>query len=101
MKFINKNNMYDIDFIWSSQKEYFSLKPLYLESKNVGLNTRLLKIHRNKIRNYIKISNLSDPKSNAIIPTPNESPGPNSATTLGKQFNLLFFARTICLIQIE
>ena len=50
---------YDIDFVWSSQKEYFSLKPLYKESKNFGLKTRLLKIHKSRIRNYIKISNLS------------------------------------------
>ena len=48
-----------IDFIWSSQKEYFSLKPLYDESKKLSLKTRLLKIHKNKIRNYLKISNLS------------------------------------------
>ena len=52
-------NTYDIDFVWSSQKEYFSLKPLYKESKNFGLKTRLLKIHKSRIRNYIKISNLS------------------------------------------
>ena len=45
-----------IDFIWSSQKEYFSLKPLYDESKKLSLKTRLLKIHKNKIRNYLKIS---------------------------------------------
>jgi len=56
---MNKNNIYDIDFIWSSQKEYFSLKPLYKKSKEFGLKTRLLKIHKSKIRNRIKISNLS------------------------------------------
>jgi len=52
-------NKYDIDFVWSSQKEYFSLKPLYEESKNFKLKTRILKIHKSRIRNYIKISNLS------------------------------------------
>ena len=57
---MNNNNKYDIDFIWSSQKEYFSLKPLYHESQKIGLKTRLLKVHRSKIRNYIKISNLSN-----------------------------------------
>lgn len=56
---MNSNNKYDVDFIWSSQKEYFSLKPLYYESQRVGLNSRLLKLHRSTIRNYIKISNLS------------------------------------------
>ena len=53
------DNSYDIDFIWSSEKEYFSLKPLYQESKKFKLNSRLLKVHRSKIRNYIKISSLS------------------------------------------
>ena len=55
----NKNS-HNIDFIWSSQKEYFSLKPLYEESKKHNLNTRLLKTHKSKIRNYFKISNLSE-----------------------------------------
>ena len=40
------NSTYNIDFIWSSQKEYFSLKPIYEESKNLNLNTRLLKVHK-------------------------------------------------------
>ena len=57
---MSNNKKYDVDFIWSSQKEYFSLKPLYNESQKIGLNTRLLKVHRSKIRNYIKISNLSN-----------------------------------------
>lgn len=48
-----------IDFIWSSQKEYFSLKPLYDKSKKLSLETRLIKIHRNRIRNHLTISNLS------------------------------------------
>tara|TARA_B100001115_G_scaffold183867_1_gene184088 strand:+ start:933 stop:2015 length:1083 start_codon:yes stop_codon:yes gene_type:complete len=59
MKLIRKNKIYDLDFVWSSQKEYFSLKPLYHESQKIGLNTRLFKVHRNRIRNYIKITNLS------------------------------------------
>tara|TARA_X000001036_G_scaffold10641_1_gene9421 strand:- start:3713 stop:4786 length:1074 start_codon:yes stop_codon:yes gene_type:complete len=54
-----KNTNYDIDFCWSSQKEYFSLKPLFIESKKMGMNTRLLKIHRSKFLNYLKFSNLS------------------------------------------
>jgi CDP-glycerol glycerophosphotransferase (TagB/SpsB family) len=56
---MNITNNYDIDFCWASQKEYFSLKPLYLESQKMGLKTRLLKIHKNRIRNYFKFSNLS------------------------------------------
>ncbi len=57
---MNKNNNYNIDFCWSSQKEYFSLKPLYIESQKMNLNTRLLKIHKNRIRNYFNFSNLSN-----------------------------------------
>ncbi len=56
---MNDNN-YEIDFCWSSQKEYFSLKPLYIESKKMNLNTRLLKIHKSKIRNRFNFSNLSN-----------------------------------------
>ena len=48
-----------IDFLWSSQKEYFSLKPIFKESKKQGFNSRLLKIHKSTIRNYFKISDLS------------------------------------------
>ena len=51
---MKNNSTYNIDFIWSSQKEYFSLKPIYKESKNLNLNTRLLKVHKSKIRNYLK-----------------------------------------------
>ena len=57
---MKKNETHNIDFIWSSQKEYFSLKPLYEEAQNFRLKARLLKIHKSKIRNYLKISNLSD-----------------------------------------
>ena len=28
---MQNDNIYNIDFVWSSQKEYFSLKPLYEE----------------------------------------------------------------------
>ncbi len=55
-----KNEYTDsIDFIWANQKEYFSLKPLYEQSKKFKLKTRILKIHKSRIRNYIKFSNLS------------------------------------------
>ena len=57
---MKNNSTYNIDFIWSSQKEYFSLKPIYKESKNLNLNTRLLKVHKSKIRNYLKKLNLSE-----------------------------------------
>ena len=57
---MNNRKFHKIDFIWSSQKEYFSLKPLYEESQKYNLETRLLKIHKSKIRNYFKISNLSE-----------------------------------------
>ena len=50
---------YDIDFCWSSQKEYFSLKPLFIESKKMGINSRFIKIHKSKLLNYFKFSNLS------------------------------------------
>ena len=53
-------NKIDIDFIWSSQKEYFSLKPLYEESKNFSLETRFFKVHRNKIRNFFSIPQLAN-----------------------------------------
>ena len=32
---MSNNKKYDVDFIWSSQKEYFSLKPLYNESQKL------------------------------------------------------------------
>ena len=53
-----------IDFLWSSQKEYSSLKPIFEESKKQGFKSRLLKIHKSTIRNYFKISDLSQ---NVII----------------------------------
>ena len=53
-------NKIHIDFIWSSQKEYFSLKPLYEESKNFSLETRLFKVHRSKIRNLFSKPKLAD-----------------------------------------
>ena len=53
-------NEIHLDFIWSSQKEYFSLKPLYEESKKFSLETRFLKIHRNKIRNLFSNPKLAD-----------------------------------------
>ena len=56
---MQSDNIYNIDFVWSSQKEYFSLKPLYEESKNYNLKTRILKIHKSRIRNYLKNPNLS------------------------------------------
>ena len=56
---MNMNKIH-LDFIWSSQKEYFSLKPLYEESKNFSLETRFLKIHRNKIRNLFSNPKLAD-----------------------------------------
>ena len=40
-----------IDFIWSSQKEYFSLKPLYDESKK--LSNSLKKLDHKKISNLL------------------------------------------------
>lgn len=57
---MNNSNSHKIDFIWSSRKEYFSLKPLYEESQKHKLQTRLLKIHKSKIRNYFKISNIAE-----------------------------------------
>jgi len=47
-----------LDFIWSSQKEYFTLKPLYIEAKKQGWDTKLQKIHRNVIRNFFNYSNI-------------------------------------------
>ena len=47
-------------FVGPVKKEYFSLKPLYIESKKMNLNTRLLKIHKSKIRNRFNFSNLSN-----------------------------------------
>ena len=52
---MQNDNIYNVDFVWSSQKEYFSLKPLYEESKKFNLETRILKIHKSRIRNYIKM----------------------------------------------
>jgi len=48
-----------LDFLWSSTKEYFSLKPLFEEAKNQRWNTRFLKVRRNRIRNYFSLKNLS------------------------------------------
>ena len=56
---MKKNKNHSVDFLWSSTKEYFSLKPLFEESKNFGLKSRLLKIHKSKIRNYFKTPKLS------------------------------------------
>ena len=55
----SKSNMPTIDFIWSSQKEYSSLKPLYIEAINRGWDTKFHKIHRNTLRNYISNNEIS------------------------------------------
>ena len=49
---MQNDSIYNVDFVWSSQKEYFRLKPLYEESKKFNLETRILKIHKSRIRNY-------------------------------------------------
>ena len=49
-----------IDFIWSSQKEYSTLKPLYEKAIAQNWNARLLKIYRNILRNYISNNNISE-----------------------------------------
>ena len=54
-----KNSMYTIDFIWSSQKEYFTLIPLFKEAKNQGWNVRFKKIYKSILRNYLVNKNLS------------------------------------------
>ena len=47
-----------LDFLWSSKKDYNSLRPLYRKFVDNGWQCRLLKIHRNKYLNY-KIKNIS------------------------------------------
>tara|TARA_Y100001970_G_C14183483_1_gene831163 strand:- start:761 stop:1825 length:1065 start_codon:yes stop_codon:yes gene_type:complete len=49
-----------LDFIWSSQKEYFTLKPLYEEAQNQNWDAKIKQIHRSSIRNYFKHSKFSD-----------------------------------------
>jgi len=57
---MSTNKLYKLDFLWSSQKEYFSLKYIYLEAKRYGFESRLIKVHKNIIRNFLKIKQLSD-----------------------------------------
>ena len=51
--------MPNIDFLWSSTKEFFSLKPLFEEAKNLKWNVRFLKVRRNRILNIISIKKIS------------------------------------------
>ena len=39
---MNMNKIH-LDFVWSSQKEYFSLKPLYEESKKFFIRNKISK----------------------------------------------------------
>ncbi len=48
-----------VDFLWSSTKEFFSLKPLFEEAKNQNWDARFLRVSRNRIRNFLSIKNLS------------------------------------------
>ena len=50
-----------IDFIWSSKKEYNALYPLfiYFSSKN-SISSNLIKIHKNKLLNDVTISKISN-----------------------------------------
>jgi len=48
-----------LDFLWSSQKEYFSIKPLYNLAKSKKWNTRFIKIHKHSFRNWRIKNNLS------------------------------------------
>ena len=52
--------MNTLDFLWSSKKEYFSLKPLYIEAKKQGIDTRFKKIYKNIIKNYFINNNISE-----------------------------------------
>lgn len=45
--------------MWSSTKEYFSLKPLYDEAINQNWDVRFLRVRRNRLRNYFSLKNLS------------------------------------------
>ena len=45
--------MNTLDFLWSSKKEYFSLKPLYIEAKKQGIDTRFKKIYKNIIKTIL------------------------------------------------
>ena len=59
-----KNNMHKIDFIWSSQKEYLSLKPLYDLAIKERWDVEFKQIHKNFLRNYFTSGKISD---NVII----------------------------------
>ena len=48
----------NLHFLWSSQKEYFTLKPLYLEAINQGWDACFKKVYRNVLRNYFSCSNI-------------------------------------------
>ena len=52
--------MNKLEFLWSSKKEYFSLKPLYIEAKKQGIDTRFKKIYKNIIKNYFINNNISE-----------------------------------------
>jgi len=54
------NKQKKIDFIWSSKKDYNSLRPLYKKFIDNGWNCKLVKVHRNRFLNYKikKISNI-------------------------------------------
>ena len=56
-KMSNKNK--ELDFVWSSKKDYNSLYPLYKKFTNKGWDCNLVKVHRNKLLNF-RIKKLSN-----------------------------------------
>ncbi len=52
-------SLLSLDFLWSSTKEFFSLKPLYDEALKQKWNVRFLRVRRNIFRNYFTLNNLS------------------------------------------
>ena len=52
-------NTYDIDFVWSSDKELPCILPLYTFMKVNGWNTNLFKIYKHSFRNWSILKSLS------------------------------------------
>jgi len=54
-----KNNNFRLDFLWSSHKEYISLKPLYNLAYNQKWDVRFKKVHKSFLRNFFTLGKLS------------------------------------------
>ena len=49
-----------LDFIWSTQKGYVSIRPLYEFLRNKGWDSSIYRIRKLAVRNYFTIKKLSN-----------------------------------------